>query len=389
MYGAMWDEYDEGTQFLPAIMKTTSLPVDESHRYTLISYDIDGYDVPPDWYMRIAGYGSSLVKDERFIEDQFPEKDLRDWETKYEARPSLRSLIASGSGSAGPSGQGQSSMARLRTRVQTGDEDDAPPPPYSPSAELSSGVNTLPSRGPEPPVTTRPETARRDSQPPPPIPPRPNSQSGHSHTPPYGPGFPPAIPLSSRPSVPSAAPPRSPDSFERRPSPTTYHGQAHPSPHHFSATQPAPMQSSYPNHMPLAQSSMWPQYHDPTGPSQYASGSPTVHSPMSNYSQLPQPGGPWYPPPGSQPPWPQQGWNYPNPMDPTYYPPPGPPLSPYGYPSGYNEPHTVPDHARPINYPPTMSQTPPILEPQQLNPGPPPPIHPREYSFVMPCPNVC
>jgi hypothetical protein len=45
------------------------LPCDEGGKFSLIAGDIDGYDVPPDWYMQIAGYGSSLVKGERNNDD--------------------------------------------------------------------------------------------------------------------------------------------------------------------------------------------------------------------------------------------------------------------------------------------------------------------------------
>jgi len=397
MYGAMWDEYDEGTQFMPAITKTAALPQDESHRHTLIAYDVDGYDVPPDWYMRIAGYGSALVKDELFIEDRFPEKVLRDWETKYETRPTLRALLASGSGSAGStSGQGRQSYVgnsrttaetERRTALETEDQDqddDAPPPPYSLNAGGSSsgaGVNTVPSRGPEPPAMTRPDHIRQDSRPPPPIPPRPNSRSP---TPQFTSGVAPAVPLASRPSFSSttATPPRSPVSLEHRPSTTSQHGQAHPSPHHLSATQPGPVDSgpSYPHHMPSPQSPAWhQQHHDSAVASSYTP--PTVPPPMSNYPSLPQPGNMWYPSPDTQPAWPPQGGNYPNPMVPTGFAAPGQPLGPgpYGYPNaGYGEPYAFPDPARPVDYPFAMPQAAPILDPRQLNPGPPPPLPSRE-----------
>jgi hypothetical protein len=382
MYGAMWDEYDEGTQFMPAITKTAALPEDESHRHTLIAYDVDGYDVPPDWYMRIAGYGSALAKDELFIEDRFPEKIFRDWETKYEARPTLPALLASGSRHAGTSRQGQSYVGTSRITVETAaqDEDDAPPPPYSPNAAGSSGsarVNSLPSHGPEPPVMTRPDAIRQDSRPPPPVPPRPNSQSSRSPTPQITSGVAPAIPLASRPSVATTATPppsRSPIPLEYGPSTMSHHGKANPSPHHLSATKLSPVEPSYPHHMPSPNSSTWHQHHDSPAASPYAP--PTVPPPMSSYPPLPQPGNSWYPSPDTQPAWPQQGWNDPNSMGSTHFPTPGQPQSPYGYPSaGYG---AFSDPARPVNYPLSMPQAPPILEPQQLNPGPPPPLHSRE-----------
>jgi hypothetical protein len=54
-------------------------------------------------------------------------------------------------------------------------------------------------------------------------------------------------------------------------------------------------------------------------------------------------------------------------------------MSPYGYPGGYGDPQAFPDSSRPVDYPySTMPEVPAILEPQQLNPGPPPPPHSRE-----------
>ena len=376
---------------MPAITKTASLPQDQSQRHTLIAYDVDGYDVPPDWYMRIAGYGSSLVKDELFIEDRFPEKLFSNWETKFETRPSLRSLLAGGSGSASTSTststsrQGPSRIADPRPMLGARGQDDAPPPPYSPNPEGNgAGTVTVPSHGPEPPVATRPDIVREDSRPPPPVPPRPSSQQGPSPTPP-APGIAPAVRLSSRPSVHSPTPPRSPVSHESGPSTTTHHGQPHhrdPSPHHLSTTQPAPVQSSYPPYMPLPHSPTWDQDNDPTSTSEYAP--PTAQPSMLNYPSLPDPGAAWYPTPDTQPSWSQQDWNYPNPMAPTHFPAPSQHMSPYGYPSGYGDAQAFPDPSQPVDYPYSMPGVPAILEPQQLNPGPPPPLPSRELPHCHP-----
>ncbi|KAJ6613961.1 hypothetical protein B0H10DRAFT_2046865 [Mycena sp. CBHHK59/15] len=46
-YGAMWDEYDEGTAFLPVVEKKRLLP--ESDKWPFLSLDEDGYDLPADW----------------------------------------------------------------------------------------------------------------------------------------------------------------------------------------------------------------------------------------------------------------------------------------------------------------------------------------------------
>ncbi|KAH9994464.1 hypothetical protein BJV77DRAFT_994946 [Russula vinacea] len=356
MYGAMWDEYDEGTQFLPAITKTVNLPQDESQKFTLIACDVDGYDVPPDWYMRIAGYGSSLVKSERHNEDRFPEKELRDWEPKYEVRPTLQSMLPSGSGSGSGSGS-TSARERAHRHVPSRappdrDREDPPPPPYSREAERGAAVSTAVSRAPEPPVSTRPEIPRRDPLPPPPIPPRPNSQADPSPTSPHNPGAPPPISLASRP---SGTPPHSPARPNRGPSPGAHHGQAPTPPHHLSANQPPPMESSYPHLMPMPQV-------------------PTRYQPDDT------PGNPWYPPPPIQPAWSNQYWNNPSPTAPIHAPPGQPPGS-YGYQSGYNDSvsfRQVEDMRASYSYP--TPQTAPLLEPQQLHPGPPPPLNSSRES---------
>ena len=382
MYGAMWDEYDEGTQFLPAITKAADLPHDESGKFNLIACDIDGYDVPSDWYMRIAGYGSSLVKNERNNEDRFPEKVLREWEAKYEVRPTVQSMIASGSGNASGSTNAQRPSHRNvpRRGAPARDVEDPPPPPYTRDVEDNANVSTVVSPGPEPPISTRPDVPRADSRPPPPVPPRHFPQAGPYPSSHPSPGVAPAIPLASRPSA--NTPPLSPHSPgppvppKRGPSPAGYHGKP-PSPHHLSTSQPAPMESPYPHLMPMPQVGGAPYQMD------NSAGGFTSYTPPAVQITMPQPGGsPWYPQPNTQPAWPDQYWNNPNEMAPIHAPPPPPPgqhLGVNSYEGGYNDSFSFPEAMRPSadyrdGY--STSQTPPILEPQQLNPGSPPPLSP-------------
>ena len=361
MYGAMWDEYDEGTQFMPAITKTADLPQDESGKFTLIACDVDGYDIPADWYMRIAGYGSSLVKSERHNEDRFPEKELREWEPKFEVRSTLQSMLASGSGvgrgsgggsgSSGTSARAQPHRNVARRAPPDREQEDPPPPPYSRDVDAGAGVSPVVSRGPDLP--------RRDSRPPPPIPPRPDLQVGLSPTSPHSPGPPPI----SHASRPTGTPPHSPASPKRGPSPA-HQAKSSTSPYHLPASQSAPMES-YSHHMPMPQVPMRYQPED-SGPSSFA---PTA-APFT----MPQPGGPWYPPQNTQPAWPTQSWNNPNLMA-----PPGQPPGPYGYQSGYNNDFS---EAMRANYGYSVPQAAPLLEPQQYNPGPPPPIPPARESLL-------
>jgi len=61
-------------------------------------------------------------------------------------------------------------------------------------------------------------------------------------------------------------------------------------------------------------------------------------------------------------------------------------MSPYGYPSGYGDAQAFPDTSQPepVDYPYSMPGVPAILEPQQLTPGPPPPLPSRKLSHCRP-----
>ncbi|KAJ7323657.1 hypothetical protein DFH08DRAFT_969205 [Mycena albidolilacea] len=108
MYGAMWDEYDEGTAFLPVVEKKRLLP--ESDKWPFLALDEEGYDLPADWYMRIAGFAAEGLRSERRIHDSFPSKELQDyWSTRphYEDEVSASSSSSSsGAGASSSSGAG-------------------------------------------------------------------------------------------------------------------------------------------------------------------------------------------------------------------------------------------------------------------------------------------
>ncbi|CAK5268817.1 unnamed protein product [Mycena citricolor] len=99
MYGAMWDEYDEGTAFLPVIEHKRLLP--EHDRWPFLSLDEDGYDLPSDWYMRIAGFAAEGLRSERRVFDSFPSKELQDyWSSRPRYEEQATPSAASGSSSA-------------------------------------------------------------------------------------------------------------------------------------------------------------------------------------------------------------------------------------------------------------------------------------------------
>jgi hypothetical protein len=139
------------------------------------------------------------------------------------------------------------------------------------------------------------------------------------------------------------------------------------------------MDSPYPHLMPMPQVLSGAQYQR----NDSAGGLNSYTSPALQVS-MPQPGNPWYPQPDTQPAWPNQHWNNPNEMAPVHPPPsPGQHLGVYSHEGGYNDSFSFPEAIQPSadyrdSY--SMSQTPPILEPQQLNPGPPPPLSPSRES---------
>ncbi|KAJ7474213.1 hypothetical protein FB451DRAFT_1133590 [Mycena latifolia] len=149
MYGAMWDEYDEGTAFLPVVEKKRLLP--ESEKWPFLALDEDGYDIPSDWYMRIAGFAAEGLRSERRIHDSFPSKELQDyWSTRPRYEDAAAASSSASAGSAGASGSGSASAggAKAETdaereakaqfdawseeqRRKEAEGEDAPPPAYS------------------------------------------------------------------------------------------------------------------------------------------------------------------------------------------------------------------------------------------------------------------
>lgn len=168
VYGAMWDEYDEGTAFLPVVSKKHQVPVLETHKF--MALDEDGYDLPPDWYMRICGFAGESLRGERILHDTFPSKELEDY---WSTRPRYEDNEAQ----AGPSmsSEGKSSGYAEWSKALEGHEGDVdvPPPPYTlemenpatepvtPAAPAATHLGTSVLRAgsvgpPLPPPSTRP-----------------------------------------------------------------------------------------------------------------------------------------------------------------------------------------------------------------------------------------
>jgi hypothetical protein len=67
MYGAMFDEVDEGTAMLPTVARADQLPTGSK----MVYLNIDGCQLPDDWYLRVAGKAAEALRNR-----QIPPPDL-------------------------------------------------------------------------------------------------------------------------------------------------------------------------------------------------------------------------------------------------------------------------------------------------------------------------
>lgn len=66
---------------MPVVSKASQLPVHPD--YTFLALDVDGHDLPSDWYMRVAGFAAEGFHGERVLTETFPMKELQDyWSTR-------------------------------------------------------------------------------------------------------------------------------------------------------------------------------------------------------------------------------------------------------------------------------------------------------------------
>ncbi|EIM92038.1 uncharacterized protein STEHIDRAFT_136079 [Stereum hirsutum FP-91666 SS1] len=247
IYAAMWDEYDEGTNFVPVVSHRNQLPHDEQRRFKLMALDEDGYDLPSDWYMRIAGYASESLKGLKEISEHFPEKELKDW---WSSHPRYEQQASGSSSEPGTSTdiatKGQTYAQWLASVEQTKESDELPPPPYSLVADTSGAAQTVITPRPEPPLATRPN--------PPPQPQRPVSA---------GASGPPPVHHNSRPKPPPTPPRPStrPDAGTR---PPPIHHQSRPS----SSTSDFLLESPWDQQSWPQRGWAMPQPHSPSQPEQ-------------------------------------------------------------------------------------------------------------------------
>ncbi|TFK47983.1 hypothetical protein OE88DRAFT_585782 [Heliocybe sulcata] len=186
MYGAMWDEYDEGTAYMPVVSHKMQLPVHDKFRF--MALDEDGEDLPADWYMRICGFAAEGLRGERLIHETFPYKELQDyWSTRPRYEEGKMGQDASGS---------DDYQAWIANQAK--EQDLPPPPPYSLEAAAGSYSQEV-SLPPAAPLSTRP-------------------LSVHKHHGSAGSSAPPPLPQSTRPTSSGSSSSRPPIDFGKRPS---------------------------------------------------------------------------------------------------------------------------------------------------------------------------
>ncbi|KAJ7751879.1 hypothetical protein DFH07DRAFT_921881 [Mycena maculata] len=320
LYGAMWDEYDEGTAFLPVVEKKRLLP--EHERWPFMALDEDGYDLPGDWYMRIAGFAAEGLRSERRIFDSFPSKELQDYwaaRPRYEDAASLPSSSASASYSASTySASTTASTAAAAASTAAG----AAPSPSSSNANAGTSLRSAsPAYGR---FGFRPVScARRISI---------SAAPGVGHS----------ASLSARPRPPTQGPSLRPDSSSA-PRPTTpsyasYPGNPAPGGGGYAASPPPP-------HGPRPTTPGYPGQARPPGaphhasyPTQFPTPNPNPNGPPASF-----PGSSYNPPPGPPP-----GPGLPSPEIPGPSFPPGPMASQHPYPS---PPHGPNAYAGPQAFP--------------------------------------
>ncbi len=68
VYVAMYDEVDEGTAIYKLAENTDQIPVETA----FVTLDMDGYDIPSDWYLRLTGEGSKMLRGEIALSSSMP-----------------------------------------------------------------------------------------------------------------------------------------------------------------------------------------------------------------------------------------------------------------------------------------------------------------------------
>ncbi|KIJ60555.1 hypothetical protein HYDPIDRAFT_43251 [Hydnomerulius pinastri MD-312] len=126
IYGAMWDEYDEGTAFMPVVSSSSQLPVHPS--YNFLALDADGYDLPSDWYMRVVGFAAEGFHSGHMLSETFPVKELQDY---WGTRPHYEEVDVEEEEKKRLEEAGRAFRVWEAAQGSGGGVEEAPPPPYT------------------------------------------------------------------------------------------------------------------------------------------------------------------------------------------------------------------------------------------------------------------
>ncbi|KAF9654233.1 hypothetical protein BDM02DRAFT_3085568 [Thelephora ganbajun] len=321
IYGAMWDEYDEGTALMPLVTNKNQLPLPVRDQYRFLAPDADTHDLPSDWYMRICGMAGEILRGDRRLLETFPHKELQDyWGTRPRYEDGTRGGYVPANSTPGASGSGPAHTLAIEENP-----DEPPPPPYTLEADDGPGHSQQSSypgqthSGPSlssnsPPLSQGPGGYGQHQSSYPgvtnslaPVPPdRPPTHPPTSNSPPLPQGYGQhQSPYPGMANSPAPGPDRPPMSQPSRPT-TPYHQatvppQAQPPPLPGGYNYPGPTQSTYGGMNPSA-SPLPTLPHQQTGPGPHG------------YQQPTQPQYPGYnPPPPSTSPYPGYSGYHPTP----------------------------------------------------------------------------
>ncbi|KAG1768814.1 hypothetical protein EDD22DRAFT_949266 [Suillus occidentalis] len=151
IYGAMWDEYDEGTAFMPVVCSSRQLPVHS--QFGFLALDADGHSLPSDWYMRIVGFAAESLRGERMLHETFPVKELQDY---WATRPRYEETTPPDE-EAEQWNEAQRAYHDWATQAEAAVVNEAPPPPYvlEDETQIPRASSSLDARL-VPPVATNP-----------------------------------------------------------------------------------------------------------------------------------------------------------------------------------------------------------------------------------------
>ncbi|KIJ14829.1 hypothetical protein PAXINDRAFT_169514 [Paxillus involutus ATCC 200175] len=382
IYGAMWDEYDEGTALMPVVSSTSQLPVHPTYKF--LALDADGYDLPSDWYMRVVGFAAEGFHGERTLLETFPVKELQDY---WGTRPHYEEIDTEKVQQRLTDEAGNAFRAWEAAAAGQGAIDEAPPPPYTEEEIQQEEVRQQRVQGSQAQLGQSSGGASnpwpqlsQDPGPAPALPARHSSLTvsgtaasfssaslGRSQS-----AHPPAVDMSSHPSQPvrkSTKPQYPPEKVEVVMAPPTVHSRRQSSPSGPNTSASISSLADDFSRQNISASPSWPSTqstYQPGHATSYSS-SPTVGMPSSSTSPPNDlghgPGG-WRPPAHSPRPSLPGGTH-------------SPPWQPVHAPSQdiFYSPSQIPSHL-------------PQLPPQSLRPGSHPPSPPTRPHDVMAFPGV-